>query len=185
MSSSIINPWLEDPWNGLFYCLAIHLKGLQYEIREHGLYSSALFVSGKERDLRAQTNPWNIIYSYDNTLLASNCPGELRHIRDRTPLVTHDRGELRHIRDRTFLAVHCRNESRLTSGTGPWKLLTAEASWDLHKDTKIMEIQTHPDRLCGPPSSLYNGHQEYFLGVKRPEHDVDQYPPYRAEFQTE
>ena len=94
-------------------------------------------------------------------------------------------GELRHIRDRTFLAVHCRNESRLTSGTGPWKLLTAEASWDLHKDTKIMEIQTHPDRLCGPPSSLYNGHQEYFLGVKRPEHDVDQYPPYRAEFQTE
>jgi hypothetical protein len=206
------------------------------------------FFFGKERDFIAQTRPWYIIYSYDNTLMASNCRGEFRHIRDRTLLVSHClawlrhirdgtllvspcRGELRHIWDRTLLGSHCRGGElrhirnrtlfvslsgrveayqgqdtlcyslwgRVETHQGPDTLcyslwgrvethqgpdiscgspsqwvethnrdrtlqVTTEASWDLHKETKIMEIQTYPDRLCGPPSSLFNGYQEYFSG---------------------
>jgi hypothetical protein len=111
-------------------CFAVHLKGLRYETCEHGRYRSALLFLfyGKERDFIVQIRPWNIIHSYDNTLLASNCRGELRYIRDRTLLVTHDRDELRHIRDRTLLVTHDRGELRHARD---WTLLVTHCRCEL------------------------------------------------------
>ena len=38
-------------------------------------------------------------------------------------------------------------------------------------------FRTHPDRLWGPPSLLYNGYRVTFSGVKRPGHAIKQPPP--------
>ena len=42
-------------------------------------------------------------------------------------------------------------------------------------------FRIRPHRPSGPPSLLFNGYRVSFLGVRRPERDVDHPPPSRAE----
>ena len=46
---------------------------------------------------------------------------------------------------------------------------------------KIFFPPKRPDWLWGPPSLLFNRYGGYFPGIKRPEHELDNPPPYSNE----